>query len=154
LHEPIKITAMEHEIFFVRLNEKGAAHLNKFYRLSKVLFSLSLLISVLTLAHLAIFLSNPLFSPERITDPNIRMEVYGSTAYAFIFSLVFPCQVYCYYRFGMRNKKGVEAHSVEAFNDSFRWLYLNAAVSMGSFALNFIYVSFTVYIELILSKKI
>jgi hypothetical protein len=145
---------MEQEIFFVRLDEKGAAHLSKFYKLAKVLFPLAVLSSAILILDDAIRFRNPIFSTEKISSPTIRAAIYVSYAYTIIFSFLFPYQVYCYYRFAVRNKKAVQEHSVERFNNSFRWLSINAVVSLVSFIINLVYVSFTTYADMILLKKI
>src|SRR3982751_5311778 len=99
---------MTEEIFSIQLNQEGINWLNRFYKIAKVLFLLSLLISLAGMFNVVLKFYDINYVPANIKEPLDRQQVLVSRAYVLLFYLLFPIQVYFFYRFSKQNEKSIE----------------------------------------------
>ncbi|MFL5810923.1 MAG: hypothetical protein ACJ749_15490 [Flavisolibacter sp.] len=144
---------MKEEIFSIQLNQEGINWLNRFYKIAKVLFLLSLLISLAGMFNVVLKFYDINYDPANIKDPLYRQQVLVSRAYVLLFYLLFPIQVYFFYRFSKQNEKSIELMDSSKFNASFRLLVINSIISIVTFSLNLIFVVLINYGDWLIYRK-
>jgi hypothetical protein len=145
------VLIMEKDLFSITLTSKGIYWLKKLNPLAKFLFLLSILITIAGLINF--YLRMRYFSLEFTRIAVIRNQVLASRIYGILFHLLFPFQVYFYYQFARESEIVIADQNAEGFNDTFRYLYLNAALSIISFLLNAFYILFQTYTDWIIIHK-
>lgn len=136
---------MQNEIFGISLNEEGRRQITKFNSLAGILFLISILITIIGLFNFYLRLNY--FGLKLSENPIIRSQIWASRIYSILFHLLFPFQVYYYFRFARENKNCIALGDSDGFNRSFRFLFVNASLSVFTFLLNLLYVTFVTYTD-------
>ena len=143
---------MGKELFLITLTSEGRHWLNKFRPLVSILFVLSILITIVGLFNFYLRISY--FSLANSRNPIIKSQIWVDRIFALLFHILFPIQVYFYFKFALENKISTERQNDESFNQSFRFLFLNARLSVITFLLNLLYVIFETYTNWVLAHRI
>jgi hypothetical protein len=143
---------MEKDLFSIPLTSNGRYWLEKFRFLAGFLFLLSILTTIVGLFNF--YLRIRYFGLDFSKDSIIKSQVWASRIYGLFFHILFPIQVYFYFRFAQENKESTEKQNDENFNGSFKFLFLNAQLSLITFSLNLVYVIFETYTNWILAHRI
>lgn len=143
---------MAKELFSITLTTDGHHWLNKFRSVASFLFILSILSTIVGLFNF--YLRINYFGLELSKNSIVKSEIWVSRIYALLFHVLFPIQTYFYFKFAQENKVSIEEQNDENFNQSFKFLFLNARLSIITFLLSLLYVIFETYINWIFAHGI
>ncbi|MET0392645.1 MAG: hypothetical protein ABW019_05870 [Chitinophagaceae bacterium] len=114
----------ENNLFTVRLNDTGVLYIRKLFRLSGLIFVAMIATSLFSIY----FDISSYISMRRMYDTPPSL-LYPIRVYAYVAILIGnSCAGYYYFRFSRRLFHSTDNSNEESFNQSFRYIYYNAAI--------------------------
>ena len=137
--------APQNENFFeISLSQEGTERLMRLFKLVKILFAFSIVLSalLLVLAYLRIILYSTTSANEHIL---LKIEAIVNPTYTILLAILMLAQLYSFFRFTRLCKKSILLRQTHLFNYSFKWLIRSALFSMTAMVFEFLIVGFSIY---------
>jgi hypothetical protein len=141
----------ENNLFEISLSQQGASWLLRLYKVTRWLFVLGIVLSVLFFINIGLrFRIN-----MRYTTPDnwlsvLQLNLYG--LFDTVVVIITFIQIYYYFKFTRTCKMGIEELQPDLFNDSFKWLFKNTVMASVMFVLQLILACFAIFGDLVLLK--
>jgi hypothetical protein len=142
----------ENNFFQITLSQQAANWLLRVSRITSWLFILGCISCCLHL--LSIFLRYAIY--EEFTNNGsweMIFQLYVFPVFEFLFIVVTIIQIYYFYKFTRKCRKGIELQQADLFNESFQWLLKNTLLAAVMFILQLVFIFLVLYWQTIVLNK-
>ena len=119
----------------ITLAQHGVAHIKRLKKVTKIVFSLGCIVSLLFLVDIYLRYAN--INLNLYKDyPLLYFQMLIYPAYAVIYTILFIVQLVYFLQFAIYCNRSIEYNDAEAFNSSFKLLYKYNVVAIFSLCLH------------------
>lgn len=134
----------ENNLFEISLSQEGASWLLRLYKVTRWLFVLGIILSLLFV--LSLILRYRIYMRYNIPHnwiTNVEMKILP--IFEGVLMVVTIIQIYYFFTFSRTAKKAIEQQQSDLFNESFKWLLRNTLLASVMFVMHLISVAFSIY---------
>ena len=145
----------ETDLFEITLSQQGAGWLLRLIRLTRWVFIISILFSILLLiCSVFRYQITDHYNSDAGGDWLAFTEAKIIPIYMAVSTVLGFIQVYFFYYFSRLCKKSIESQQTDLFNESFKWLFRNSLTALILFVINLIFTGIIAYRQYLLLRKI